>query len=198
MSLLLIADVLPGVAPPEFGGELPGHLARKAHPQLLAASYTAWALLAAGLRQLGVARLPEVYFGPQGKPRFAQGLPCFSLSHSGTLATALISNEDCGVDIQQVRPELAQRMRVRCLSGEELRRGLDFFSCWTRKECIGKYKGTGIGMHPNALNTLDAAWSGRFLTVQLSDTSGAAYVLSALCADAATLQYQQVGPEALL
>lgn len=198
MSLLFVADVFPGAAIPEFGGDFPGHLTRKAHPQLLAASRTAWALLAVGLRQLGINHLPQVAFGPQGKPHFPCGLPGFSLSHSGSMAAALISGEACGVDIERVRPELSRRMSARCLAEEELRQGLDFFTCWTRKECIGKYRGTGVGAHPSALNTLDTAWSGRFFTAQLRDASGAAYVLSALCAEAASLRIQKIGPEALL
>lgn len=198
MSRLLVADVRPGVPIAQWGEEICAHLARKAHPQLLAASRTAWALLSYGLKELGFASLPDVRFGAQGKPEFDQGFPFFSISHSGALAAVLISGESCGVDIEQLRPEVSARLYARCLTAQERKQDLEFFECWTKKECIGKMRGDGIGTHPQRLDTLDSTWADQFRCFHLSDASGQEYVLSALCKDAFALNYTKIAPEALL
>ena len=204
MSLLLIAEIQGETAPPEFGGEFAAHIGRKRNPAVRRASLTAWNLLAEGLRRLeceaparggapsGKDTLPAGRFGAHGKPEFVDCPLHFSLSHSGNLAAALISDVPCGVDVERVRPEVALRLRARCLSPEEQRRGLDFFECWTRKECIGKLNGAGMDGNPAKLDTLDARWAGRFLSETLTDSSGQSYALSALCKDAAALRAQRV------
>lgn len=181
MNLLLISDIRDGIEPPPFGGELAAHLAAKRNPAVRRASLTAWALLARGSEMLNVRPLPAVRFGARGKPEF-MGCPLhFSLSHSGGIAVALLSESACGVDVERVRPEVAVRLRERCLSAQELRLCLDFFECWTKKECIGKLDGRGIDAHPAKLDTCDARWRDRFRTWHITDASGQAYVLTALC-----------------
>ena len=183
MSLLLYGEIRPIEAVPDFGEALCEHLRAKTNPAVHAASVAAWSLLAGGLRILGLEELPEVHFEPNGKPYFVNSPLHFSLSHSGRFAAALISEEPCGVDIEQVRPEVAERLRGRCLSDGERARGCDFFEIWTEKECIAKLDGSGMRSNPSEVDTLDARWSQRFFTTRVRDGLGQEYVLSALCGD---------------
>ena len=183
MSLLLYGGIRPIEAVPDFGPALCEHLRAKTNPAVHAASIAAWSLLAEGLRRLGMKALPEVRFDPSGKPCFANSSLHFSLSHSGNLAAVLISEEPCGVDIELVRPEVAEHLRERCLSDGERARGCDFFELWTKKECIAKLDGSGMRSHPSEIDTLDIRWNGRFFTTRVRDSAGQAYALSALCGD---------------
>lgn len=196
MSLLLYGEIRPIETIPDFGAALHEHLRAKSNPAVHAASVAAWSLLAEGLHRLGLEELPELRFDPGGKPRFTDSLLHFSLSHSGKLAAVLISEEPCGVDIELVRPEVAERLRERCLSDGERARGCDFFELWTKKECIAKLDGSGMRSHPSEIDTLDPRWNGRFFTTRVRDSAGQAYALSALCGDAETLHITNNDTEA--
>ena len=187
MSLLLYGGIRPIENAPDFGAALHEHLRAKTNPAVHAASVAAWSLLAEGLRRLGLEALPEVRFDPGGKPYFVNSPLHFSLSHSGKLAAALISEEPCGVDVERLRPEVAERLRERCLSDGERARGCDFFEIWTKKECIAKLDGSGMRSHPGEIDTLEPRWSGRFFTTRICDSAGEEYALSALCRDAESL-----------
>ena len=183
MNLLLYGEIRPIETVPDFGPALCEHLRAKTNPAVHAASIAAWSLLAEGLRMLGMEKLPEVRFDPSGKPRFIDSSLHFSLSHSGRFAAVLISEEPCGVDIELVRPEVAERLRERCLSDGERARGCDFFELWTKKECIAKLDGSGMTAHPGNIDTLDTRWNHRFFTTRVCDDLGQEYALSALCGD---------------
>ena len=187
MNLLLYGEIRPIETAPDFGAALHEHLRAKSNPAVRASSVTAWSLLAEGLHMLGADVLPEVRFDPGGKPRFTDSLLHFSLSHSGKLAAVLISEAPCGVDVEQLRPEVAARLRERCLSDAERARDCDFFELWTQKECIAKLDGSGMRSHPSEIDTLDPRWNHRFFTTRVRDSAGQAYALSALCGDAETL-----------
>lgn len=183
MSLLLYGEIRPIETIPDFGAALHEHLRAKSNPAVHAASIAAWSLLAEGLHRLGLEELPELRFDPSGKPCFANSPLHFSLSHSGNLAAVLISEAPCGVDIELVRPEVAERLRERCLSDAERARDCDFFELWTKKECIAKLDGSGMRSHPSEIDTLDPRWNGHFFTTRVRDSAGQAYALSALCGD---------------
>lgn len=184
MNLLLYGEIRPIETAPDFGAALHEHLRAKSNPAVHAASVAAWSLLAEGLHMLGADVLPEVRFDPGGKPRFTDSLLHFSLSHSGKLAAVLISETPCGVDIELVCPEIAARLRERCLSDAERARDCDFFELWTQKECIAKLDGSGMTAHPGNIDTLDPRWNHRFFTTRVRDSAGREYALSALCGDA--------------
>ena len=196
MSLLLYGEIRPIEAVPDFGPALCEHLRAKTNPAVHSASIAAWSLLAEGLRRHGMEKLPEVCFDPSGKPRFIDNPLHFSLSHSGKLAAVLISEAPCGVDIELVRPEVAARLRERCLSDAERARDCDFFELWTQKECIAKLDGSGMRSHPSEIDTLDPRWNGHFFTTRVRDSAGQAYALSALCGDAETLHITKNDTEA--
>ena len=196
MSLLLYGEIRPIETIPDFGAALAEHLRAKTNPGVHAASLAAWSLLAEGLRRLSLEALPEVRFDPGGKPVFVNRPLCFSLSHSGNLAAVLISDAPCGVDVEQLRPEVAERLHERCMSDAERARNCDFFELWTKKECIAKLDGRGLPSHPSEIDTLDPHWYGRFYTTRVRDNSGQEYALTALCGDAESLQIIKIDTEA--
>lgn len=197
MNLLLICEIAPELPIPNFGGEAARHLSEKQHPHLRSASCTAWNLLAYGLRRLGVDALPEVRFEPGGRPYFPHEELHFSLSHSGQLAAALLSPAPCAVDLEAVRSELAQRLQARCLSPKERRQNLDFFDCWTKKECIGKLRGAGITAHPASIDTLAPEFARCFFLHRIADSRAQEYAIAALCMNEAPPRIEKIVPEKL-
>lgn len=181
MNLLYWCEITENAPLPDFGDVLRSHIAQKSHPGVHASSLTAWNLLERALRQLGHARLPAVEFQPGGKPYFADSGLHFSISHSGRIAAALVSDGPCAVDVEAVRPNVEERLLVRCLSKQEIEAGCDFFEAWTKKECIGKLSGRGIPGHPAEINTLDTEYAGRFFLREIRDSQGNQYILTALC-----------------
>lgn len=132
MNRLYLAEIEIGLPTPGFGGEFPAHIARYRLPRVLNASLSAWSLLARALRECGVEKLPQATFGAFGKPAFIDCPLHFSLSHSGNLVAALISDAPCGVDVQAIEP-IAEGMIARCLTAREIAAGMDFYDVWTRK-----------------------------------------------------------------
>jgi 4'-phosphopantetheinyl transferase len=81
----------------------------------------------------------------------------FNLSHSAALALiAVARGRRVGVDIEQIRPELADsKFADRFFSAAEVRdlralpvaeQGRAFFRCWTRKEAFVKARGDGLSL----------------------------------------------------
>lgn len=196
-NLLLIGEIAPIAVPPDFGEAFVRHLAAKTHPEAHAASLTAWTLLARGLYTLGFESLPQACFERGGTPFFKDVPLHFSLSHSERLACALISPEACALDVEHIHPESADRLRVRCLNPQELALGLDFFTCWTKKECIVKLDGRGLPARPSEIDSLDPRYKGRFFSQKIFDSEARAYMLAALCMNGETPEIQRLAPEAL-
>ena len=97
---------------------------------------------------------PEYGYGRNGKPYFKNYPLKFNLSHSGKYVFCGVSEQEIGVDIQEMRNakemSLAKRFfsegecraLERCGNDEERRRM--FFRMWARKEAYGKLTGQGI------------------------------------------------------
>jgi 4'-phosphopantetheinyl transferase len=100
-------------------------------------------------------------YGPHGKPALATDLDGgtlrFNVSHSHGLALyAITRGRTVGVDVERIRPEVAQeRIAERFFSPREvtLLRALPaplqaaaFFACWTRKEAYIKATGEGLAL----------------------------------------------------
>ena len=107
------------------------------------ARYASWlagrTLLA---RTLSPSPLPEIIYGEQGKPAFANGHPLwFNLSHSGDDIAMLISDEgEVGCDIEVIRPrENTEHDELEREAPEEQLSA--FWRIWTRKEAIVKQRG---------------------------------------------------------
>ena len=197
MNLLLICEIHEGLCLPAFGPEFERHMEDKHHPAVRSASGTAWKLLETALRRMGIKKLPQVRFEEMGKPVFADSSLHFSLSHSGRLAAALLSDAPCAVDVEAVRDEVRDKLIKRCLNERELALGCDFFECWTKKECLGKLSGRGLPPRPAELNSLDAAYADLFRLHRAADSNGQEYQLCALCMNRDKLQIQKIEPEEL-
>ena len=97
--------------------------------------------------------------GAFGKPRLHGEPRCaFSLSHSGDQALIALSDDEIGVDLEQLRPlsDLGALAR-QCLAPRErfhfdatplAERELAFLRAWTRKEACLKALGTGLQVEP--------------------------------------------------
>lgn len=187
MNLILYGEIHSGLSLPDFGPAFAEHMKAKRNPDVHASSLSAWNLLAEGLRSIGTEKLPEVAFSDSGKPYFADCNLQFSLSHSGRIAAAIISDEECGIDAELIRPEIAEKLRERVLSPEELQSGADFFEIWTKKEAAGKLTGSGISAHPRDMDLLPYAGL-NWLHREIEDSSGNNYFLSAVCRDSSEIK----------
>lgn len=98
-----------------------------------------------------------------GKPCFTEGSPFkerlyFSLSHSGSLAAAAVSDFPVGVDIEiikkrpHMRPERIlhpeEYGEFQKITGEDSRLKY-FYDCWVCKEAVLKENGAGIRVRPS-------------------------------------------------
>lgn len=197
MNLLLIAEIAEGLRLPPFGTEFEKHMEAKRNPTVYAASSTAWRLLELALQRAGVSEIPQVRFEEKGKPVFADSPLHFSLSHSGRLAAALLSDSPCAVDVEAVKSTVRDDLILRCLNGRELELGCDFFECWTRKECLGKLSGEGLPSRPNQMDSLNPIYTDHFHLQRFTDAAGQEYALSALCMNCSELHIQKIEPEEL-
>lgn len=64
-----------------------------------------------------------------------------SISHSGGVLAAVISNCNVGLDVQERMPRDKERLKS---FFHESERELDFYDTWVRKEAYGKMTGDGI------------------------------------------------------
>lgn len=99
------------------------------------------------------APLPEICYGEQGKPMFADDTPLwFNISHSGDRIALLLSDEgEVGCDIEVIRPRDNWRTIANAVFSlgehEEIERQAPdqqltaFWRIWTRKEAIIKQRG---------------------------------------------------------
>ena len=115
------------------------------------ASWLAGRMLLA--RALSPHPLPDIIYGEQGKPAFAEGHPLwFNLSHSGDDIALLMSDEgEVGCDIEVRRPRKNWQALANAVFSmtehDELEREAPeerlaaFWRIWTRKEAIIKQRG---------------------------------------------------------
>ena len=115
------------------------------------ASWLAGRMLLA--RALSPHPLPDIIYGEQGKPAFAEGHPLwFNLSHSGDDIALLMSDEgEVGCDIEVIRPrknwQALANADFSMTEHDELEREAPeerlaaFWRIWTRKEAIIKQRG---------------------------------------------------------
>ena len=112
------------------------------------------------LRTLGLREAEMCYrFGAAGKPAFANRPELhFSLSHSGGMAAAVLSDRPVGCDVQQLTkadPEIARRRFAaeECeyiFSADPREQRERFFRLWALKESYAKATGEGLQLPLNA------------------------------------------------
>ncbi len=145
-----IAALDPGAALPFLSAARRERIERLQSPLGKKQGAGAELLLRYALGRLGIPALPEIRADENGKPRFIEGGPCFSLSHSGSWALCAVADREVGADIQErrackealVRRFFAPDERDAVLRAPDRDRA--FTSVWARKESYAKALGLGL------------------------------------------------------
>lgn len=117
----------------------------------------AWWLLERLYREVtGEEKMPEIVFGPRGKPDFACGPWHFSLSHTRRQAFAALARGPVGIDAEERDRAVSLRLAERILSpGERAEynaahdKNLALLCFWVLKEASAKCGGEGLRGFPN-------------------------------------------------
>ena len=175
---------------PSFGEAFYRHLFSYRNPDVFRASVAAWNLLEELLIEQGFGLGRDAYtenspgafraaFTDSGKPYFEDRQDLyFSLSHSGTVAAAALSDVPVGLDVEKIRESYRESLINRCLSPEEkaVYDG-DFTRVWCRKEALAKLSGEGIFVSPVNINTLSEE---ALFREEIIEDAGQAYRLTAV------------------
>lgn len=123
-------------------------------------SLAAGVILPLALKACGIAGEIKVENGLWEKPRLIspKGV-CFNLSHSGEWTVIAISDNEVGVDVQQVKP-VDMRLAKRFFTEDEWRQTESagdgatelFYRLWTVKEAYLKALGTGLNRPLNTFS----------------------------------------------
>ena len=121
-------------------------------------SLGAGVLLAYGLSCRGIFEHQEVLLGDKGKPYLSDSL-FYNISHSGSKVVCSFSDEEVGVDIEQILPVDENLIRQVSVSSEQAYllqlepevQKQKFFDLWTAKESYMKLLGTGLSLLPTQL-----------------------------------------------
>lgn len=108
------------------------------------------------LKEYGIIYVFEetpLVFGEHGKPSLAEHPELrYNISHADGIAAAIVSQYECGIDCERIRP-YRQSVFKRCYGESERRavkaapeteRDLLFFKLWTLKEAYVKALGKGL------------------------------------------------------
>ena len=109
----------------------------------------------------------------------------FNISHSFNISAVIISDHECGIDVEMVNPKVDYELiSRRVLTKDEYftylrqRRASYFTKMKKKKETVFKYKGTGIIM--GIFKELDTS---KVQTIQLDDSHNNLYYLSYLATE---------------
>ena len=113
-------------------------------------------LLADMYRRTVGGEMPEIRRTSRGKPYFAQGPWCFSVSHTKEHVFCALADHAVGLDAEegdrQINLKLAEKIlspgeKERFLSAQDKRTAL--LKLWVLKEAAGKLSGEGLRGYPN-------------------------------------------------
>lgn len=149
------------------------------------ASATAWYMLYKYLKEdYGIDLAKEQVITKVNRKPCVNGI-FFNISHSFNISAVIISDHECGIDVEMVNPKVDYELiSRRVLTKDEYftylrqRRASYFTMMWTKKETVFKYKGTGIIM--GIFKELDTS---KVQTIQLDDSHNNLYYLSYLATE---------------
>lgn len=130
-----------------------------------------------------VADETPVIRNEHGKPSLAEYPEIkYNLSHANGIAVCLISDTECGVDCEGVRPyrpnvvkrAFSENEKILIENASESERDLLFFRLWTLKEAYVKAIGIGIS-YP--LNTVEFSFDGNRIISSVKDHTFRQYIL---------------------
>lgn len=111
---------------------------RKQDPVGKVQSLLAYSVLRVGLCRQGYRYLPVLTTDSDGKPYFLKTDLHFSISHTEGAVLVLLSGRPVGTDVERLR-EVPAKLCRRLGIPEE-----NFWQEWTRREAVGKLRGTGV------------------------------------------------------
>ena len=88
----------------------------------------------------------DIFYNEYGKPYIKNNPLYFNISHSSDYIVIIISDRECGIDIEKIRPINNNIIDRVCLD-KEIDMIIDdksFTKIWTMKEAYSKYKGVGF------------------------------------------------------
>lgn len=121
--------------------------------------------------------------GEHGKPSLAEFPEIkYNMSHANGIAVCLLSDKECGVDCEDVRPyrpnvvkrSFSESEKLMIENADENERDLLFFRLWTLKEAYVKAIGIGIS-YP--LNTVEFSFSENKIQSSVKDYRFRQYIL---------------------
>lgn len=121
--------------------------------------------------------------GEHGKPSLAEHPEIkYNMSHADGIAVCLVSDRECGVDCEGVRPyrpnvvrrSFSESEKRLIENADENQRDLLFFRLWTLKEAYVKAIGIGIS-YP--LNTVEFSFSDNSITSSVTGYRFRQYIL---------------------
>lgn len=138
---------------PVYPPERAAWIADAAAPTLRRERYAVWKLLERAIRRSFGLAMEDLRFTEKDGKWSCDRLE-FSLSHSGAIAAAAVSNSPVGVDVESLDAfarrgwdgDRLRRIERRVCTPQELRAlrdGEDFLRLWTKKESIFKCSGKG-------------------------------------------------------
>ncbi|NLB09484.1 MAG: 4'-phosphopantetheinyl transferase superfamily protein [Clostridiaceae bacterium] len=124
-------------------------------------SLGAGALLAYSLGSRGISEHRDIQLGDNGKPYLSSRLH-YNISHSGSKIVCSFSEQEVGVDLEQILPVDDSLIRQVCVASEQAHllqlepeaQGREFFVLWTAKESYMKLRGTGLALPPKQLELI--------------------------------------------
>ena len=117
------------------------------------------ALLARLYREQTGKELPQILITRRGKPYFADRSLCFSISHTKNHVFCALSDQNVGIDAEELTREIDPRLADKILSPGELiqyeaaaDKNRALLTFWVLKEAAAKLSGEGLRGYPNHTN----------------------------------------------
>lgn len=87
----------------------------------------------------------DIFYNEYGKPYIKNNPIYFNISHSGDYIVVIVSDRECGIDIEKIRPIKKSIIDKVCLDSEKelICDDKSFTLMWTKKEAYSKYTGLG-------------------------------------------------------
>lgn len=116
-------------------------------------------LLATLYRKQTDGELPQILTTDRGKPYFADSPLCFSITHTQNHAFCALSDQNIGIDAEELTQKIDPRLALKILSPDELAqyeaaadKNRALLTFWVLKEAAAKLSGQGLRGYPNHTN----------------------------------------------
>lgn len=135
------------------------------------------------LKKIDPGNTPQISCGEHGKP-FLADYPHihFNLSHAAGITACIVSENECGIDAEKIRPyrpnvikrAFSESEKALIENAGETERDALFFRLWTLKESYVKALGIGVS-YP--MNTVEFAFDGEKILTNIKGYSFRQYII---------------------